>query len=179
MRLLLGVCSVLAAGAICLSAAGELSGRRAPGFSLPDMGYQYHDLADYRGKVVLLDIMKPGCPTCDQLGRALEQILQRFPEQVVVLSVVNPPETPASVAAYVARTASKAQFLFDCGQMAGSYLMPNPARPTIHVPHLFLIDGEGMIRNDYDSVAAAELTAEQLATEIEEMLAPTDTAQVR
>lgn len=170
---------MLAAGALCLSAAGELSGRRAPGFTLPDMGFEFHDLADYRGKVVLLDIMKPGCANCERLAPVLEQVQARFPDQVVILSVVNPPETPQTVSVYVQRTGTSAQFLLDCGQMVASYLRPNPARPTIHVPHLFLIDAEGMIRNDFGDAEAAELTSEQLASEVESMLAPSDAAQVR
>jgi len=170
---------MLAAGALSLSAAGELSGRRAPGFTLPDARIQFHDLADYRGKVVLLDIMKPGCPNCEKLGQTLEQVQARFPDKVAVLSVVNPPETPATVSAYVREHGSTAQFLFDCGQMVGSYLRPDPARPTIHVPHLFLIDAVGMIRNDYGSQEAAALTGERLAREVELLLASPEPPQDR
>jgi len=179
MRRLLVVCSVLAAGALCMSGAGELSGRRAPSFTLPDAGYQFHDIADYRGKVILLDIMKPGCENCEKLGRMLDEIQARFADQAVVLSVVNPPETPATVSAYVGRTGTKAQFLFDCGQMVASYLRPSPLRPTIHVPHLFLIDPEGMIANDYGEVEAGELTVDQVAAEVERVFSQPGTSQGR
>ena len=54
---LAGVIS-LGAAAMSLEAAGELSNRRAPGFSLPDSNINYHDLGDYRGKVVLVDFIK-------------------------------------------------------------------------------------------------------------------------
>ena len=39
--------------------------------------------------------------------------------------------------------------LFDCGQVAASYLKITPQNPSIQVPHFFVIDGEGMIREDY------------------------------
>ncbi len=39
--------------------------------------------------------------------------------------------------------------LFDCGQVAVSYLKATPQNPKVNVPHLFLIDGQGMIRNDF------------------------------
>ena len=38
--------------------------RRAPGFSLPDSKAQQHDLADYRGKVVILEFIQTACPHC-------------------------------------------------------------------------------------------------------------------
>jgi hypothetical protein len=39
--------------------------------------------------------------------------------------------------------------LFDCGQASAAYLKATPKNPTVNVPHLFLIDGQGMIRNDF------------------------------
>jgi len=39
--------------------------------------------------------------------------------------------------------------LFDCGQVSASYLMATPQNRKIDIPHLFLIDGQGMIRNDF------------------------------
>ena len=57
MRLFFPLAGVilLGAAAASLEAAGELSNRRAPGFSLPDSNINYHDLGDYRGKIVLVD----------------------------------------------------------------------------------------------------------------------------
>ncbi len=51
--------------AAALSAAD--ASRRAPGFSLPDSKTQEHDLADYRGKVVILEFMQTGLPTLCRL----------------------------------------------------------------------------------------------------------------
>jgi len=63
---------LLAALSLPAFSAGELSNRRAPGFALPDVNVNYHDLADYRGKVVLLDILQTSCPV---LGAALSALL--------------------------------------------------------------------------------------------------------
>ena len=52
----------LLASAALLFASGELSGRRAPGFSLPDLQGQQHDLQDYRGKIVIVDIIQTTFP---------------------------------------------------------------------------------------------------------------------
>jgi peroxiredoxin len=130
--------------------AGELSGRRAPGFALPDLQLKYHDLADYRGKVVLVDVMRTGCPNCIQLTKQLERVKAKYGNQVMVLSVVNPPDNQQTVTQYIAEQKVTSPILFDCGQMAASYLKVTPQKPSIHVPHLFLIDGQGMIRNDFE-----------------------------
>jgi hypothetical protein len=46
--------------------------------------------------------------------------------------------------------------LFDCGQVAASYLKVTPNNPQIHVPHLFLIDQSGNIRNDWEHSPASK-----------------------
>ena len=69
-------------GLICLAwlsvavlvADGELSNRRAPGFSLPDGNLKQHDLQDYRGRVVLVEFMQSQCPNCAAFSRVLEQV---------------------------------------------------------------------------------------------------------
>jgi len=54
-----------------LMAAGELSGRRAPGFSLMDMNFKQYDSQDYRGKILLIDIMQTTCPHCAMFSSIL------------------------------------------------------------------------------------------------------------
>lgn len=152
MRRFLFVPAALLTLSVALQAAGELSGRRAPGFALPNIAdpkLGYHDLADYRGKIVLLEIMQTNCPHCQDFSRVLEEVKVKYGNRVAVLSVVNPPDTQRSVAAYVSTAKITAPVLFDCGQMAVSYLKVTPKNPAINVPHLFIIDGEGMIRDDY------------------------------
>lgn len=153
-----------------LAAAGELSGRRAPGFSLPDGDMNYHDLADYRGKVVVLEIMLTKCPNCQKLAQTLEELKQKYGDKVVILAVVNPPDNRVSVEQFKSTYGVTSPILFDCGQMVGSYLMPNPERPRIHVPHLFLIDGDGIIRNDFDYSNTTVLEAKSLEAEIDRLL---------
>lgn len=145
MRYFLG----LLASAALLLASGELSGRRAPGFSLPDMHGQQHDLADYRGKIVLLDIIQTTCPHCQQLAEVLEETAAKYRGKVVVLTFAIPRDTPATVAHFAAEHKVTTPILFDCGQASAAYLKATPQNPRIDVPHLFLIDAQGMIRNDF------------------------------
>jgi peroxiredoxin len=170
MRLLIAVTLGVILGVGPLAAAGELSGRRAPGFSLPDGEMKYHDLADHRGKVVVLEIMLTKCPNCQKLAQTLEKLKQKYGDKVAVLAVVNPPDNRVSVDQFKATYGVTTPILFDCGQMVGSYLMPNPERPRIHVPHLFLIDGDGNIRNDFDYSSVSDLDTTSLEAEIERLL---------
>lgn len=156
-----------------LWAAGELSNRRAPGFSLPDLELRQHDLADYRGKIVLIDIMRTQCPHCVTLSRTLERVKQRYGDKVVVLSVVNPPDNDAAVRAYIREHKVTGPVLFDCGQMAASYLKATPQRPSFSTPHLFIIDANGWIRNDYSYSPATRAIFEgnALFQELDRLLA--------
>jgi thiol-disulfide isomerase/thioredoxin len=72
---------LLSAGLLaCLSilAAGPLSGRRAPGFSLPDSNLQQHDPQDHRGKVLVVEIMKTNCPHCRTFSSILEEAKAKY-----------------------------------------------------------------------------------------------------
>jgi peroxiredoxin len=130
-------------------AAGELSNRRAPGFSLPDSDLKQHDLQDYRGKVVVLNVMRTACTHCGEFSQALAEAQKRFGDKIQVISIVNPPDNQKTVAQYKAKNQVTAPILFDCGQVTASYLKITPQNPSIQVPHFFVIDGEGMIREDY------------------------------
>ena len=143
-------------GCLPVFADGALSGRRAPGFSLPDSQLQQHDLYDYRGKVVLLEIMQTGCPSCQMLTAELERIKIKYAGKVAVLSIVNPPDNMKTVKAYIAAHSVTGPMLFDMGQMAASYLKVTPQNPRIHLPHLFLIDSDSMIRNDWGENEAVD-----------------------
>jgi len=131
---------------------------------------EFHDLADYRGKVVLLEIMLTKCPNCQKLAQTLEKAKEKYGDRIAVVSIVNPPDTRAAVTAFKKDNNLSGTILFDCGQAVGSYLLPNPERPRIHVPHLFLIDSNGMIRNDFDHTSTTIFEAGGLDGEIDKLL---------
>jgi len=105
------------------------------------------DPQDYRGKVLIVDFMQVTCEHCVAFSAILEQARARYGDKIAILSIVNPPSDAKGVADYIAKHKVKSPILFDCGQVAYSYLKPTSA--TITIPHVFLIDGDGMIRNDF------------------------------
>lgn len=120
--------------------------RRAPGFALPDSKMQVFDLADYRGKVVLLELMQTTCPHCNVFADILRQAEQKYGSKIQVLAVVKAPEDNSNtVAEYVKAHRATYPVLFDTGQMMFSYLRTG----AITFPHVYVIDANGEIRSDY------------------------------
>ena len=128
-----------------------LSGRRAPGFSLPDPNFGQHDLADYRGKWLIIEFMRTNCPQCKALSKLLESKKAEYGAKVAVLDVViTPPETQVTVNKFIAENNITNPIVFDQGQMALSYFKATPAHSNIDMPHLFAIDPNGNIARDWN-----------------------------
>lgn len=139
---------------------------------MPDLRLQQHDLADYRGKVVVLDIIQTSCAHCAVSAETLQKVHQKYGSKVAVLMFANPPDTQATVSTFAADHKITVPILFDCGQAAVSYLKATPDNPSISVPHLFLIDGQGIIRNDftYGDDTRLIFEGEGLYAEIDQLL---------
>jgi peroxiredoxin len=151
-----------------LFAAGPL--RRAPGFCLVDTSVQWHDLADYRGKIVLVEFMKTQCPHCASFSTILNGLKAKYGDKVAVLAVANPPDTPQTMLQFVKDHKLTYPLLLDQGQAAYSYVRT----PSIELPTVYLIDGSGMIRNFWvDTVLTKDIfEGNGLAREIDKLLAP-------
>ena len=160
----------LLAVALMLPANGQFSNRRAPGFSLADSKFRQHDAQDFRGKVLIVDVMLTSCPTCSQLADTLVRVHQKYGDKVGIISVVTLPDTFAEADAFALKHGISWPIVFDSGQMIASYMDVTPSNPQVHFPHLFVIDGQGMIRNDYDSNDDKVLTLEGLSGAIDHLL---------
>jgi peroxiredoxin len=128
-------------------AAADNAGRRAPGFALPDSKMQFFDLADYRGKIVLLDFMQTTCAHCAAFADVLERVQQKYGDKVAILAVVNSAaDNQSTVAQYISGHHVTYPVLFDAGQMEYSYVL----KTRFDTPHAYLIDANGTIRDDWD-----------------------------
>jgi peroxiredoxin len=119
--------------------------RRAPGFSLVDSKGIEHDLADYRGKPLLLAFIQTTCPHCAIFADNLQQAQQRYGDKLAILAVVTPPDDPGKVNAFIAGHKITFSILFDSGQMSYSYVLSQ----TLPFPQLFIIDAGGTIRAEH------------------------------
>ncbi len=149
--------------------AGENAGRRAPGFALPDSNMKVHDLADYRGKVVLLEFMQTDCDHCARFAPVLAEVQQKYGDKIAIIAVANAQHDNADrVRQYIAGHKITYPVLFDQGQMEYSYIL----KFTVDNPYLFLIDPQGVIRNDwgYGPFSKDIFEGKGLFTEIDRML---------
>jgi peroxiredoxin len=146
--------------------------RRAPGFALLDIDQRLWDLGDYRGKVVLLDLMQTNCAHCIPFAKVLDQVKARYGAKVQVLSVVTAPDNAATIRAFLSANKVTFPLLFDCGQVMYSYVRPSPAKPTVEFPRLYIINPAGMIVHDYAYGAATEdvFTGKRLYQDIDALL---------
>src|ERR1035438_7742011 len=71
--------------------------RRAPGFSLVDTKGVEHDLADYRGKPLLLAFIQTTCPHCATFAEILQQTHEKYGDKLAILAVVTTPDDPGKV----------------------------------------------------------------------------------
>jgi len=156
--------------ALTLIAAGSYSNRRAPGFSLMDSHFRQHDIQDYRGKAVIVDFMQTGCPVCNALADVMAEVSTKYGDKLAILSVVTLPDNFTEADKFTARHKANWPVLFDSGQVMMSYLKLQPTGDmNVHFPHLFLIDINGIIKNDLDSAESQALTPATLSSEIDKL----------
>jgi peroxiredoxin len=150
MRMVIAALTLLLAGACAASAQGYYSNRRAPGFALPDSSFKRYDLQDYRGKWLLIDFMRTDCPHCKALTGVLEKAKLRYGVKIAVLKIVlSPPDTQATVAKYIAENKVTSPMVFDMGQVAASYFNATPQKASFDTPHLFIVNPQGTIVQDF------------------------------
>jgi peroxiredoxin len=142
---------------------------RAPGFSLPDLKAEQHDLADYRGKVVILEFMQTTCPHCAAFVEVLDKVQRKFGNKVGILAVVNPPDNQQAVAAYITGHKIAYPILFDCGQVAFSYLR----KVQFDLPQVYVIDANGTIQRhfEYSALTRDIFEGNGLIPELDRLLA--------
>ena len=69
--------------------SGSYIGNPAPDFTLTDMQGKQVTLAQFRGKVVILNFWATWCPPCREEMPSMERLSQQFKDQGLVLLAVN------------------------------------------------------------------------------------------
>jgi peroxiredoxin len=158
--------------ALTLFAAGDYSKRRAPGFSLADSHYQQHDPQDYRGKVLIVDIMATPCGVCATLVDTLVKVKAKYGDNLGIISIVTQPDNHDTADRFATAHKLTWPVVFDSGQVIMSYLKVTPSNPQVHFPHIFIVDADGYIRNDFESADVQFETFEGLCDEVDKASKP-------
>ena len=115
-------------------------------FLLPDSSGRDHDSNEYRGKVTLLEFMSTKCAHCAAFAGVLKAVEQRYRTRVNIVSLVNPPDLPKDVTAFISAHGVDYPILLDQGRVAYAYIR----RQAFDIPYLFVIDSTGQIRNEFE-----------------------------
>ena len=121
----------------------------APALKLPDLQGGTVDLADLRGRVVLINFWATWCPPCRKEFPSLGRVLALFTPETFEVLAVNVEEEPETVRAFTGTAAGTASFpvLLDAeSRVVMSW-------PVKGLPTSFLVDRQGRL--------AYSLTGEQ------------------
>jgi peroxiredoxin len=135
--------SVVAAGpALAVATVGQA----APGFQLKDLNGKAHSLADYKGKVVVLEWLNPNCPVSDRHARekTMTDLVKQHGE-VVWLGINSTNKEhrdflqAAEHQAWAKKNGIQYTILYDeTGKTGKAY----DAQTT---PHMFIVDKQGRL----------------------------------
>lgn len=143
MKRLLNVCilSVLLAGSSAHAAGFEArAATPAPELNAQDLAGVPKTLADYRGKVVLLNFWASWCPPCLREMPSMERLRVNMAGRPLEIVALDSAETPEEVSAYLSRMKLGFPILLDPD---GS----NTRRWKVFaLPTTFLLDATGRVR---------------------------------
>ncbi len=134
----------------------------APDFTLQDDDGKIHRLADYRGKVVVLNFWATWCPPCRYEMPSMERAHKKVQGENIVLLAVNVGESADQVFEFTGQYPVTFQLLLDTdGSVIKKY-------PVIGLPTTFVIDPRGVVT--HRAVGGREWDDEQLLGQLRALL---------
>ena len=116
------------------------SNERAPDFSLMDIHGEGHCLSDYLGEIVILNFWSAECPQSERADAVMQAFFSDLNRKVTVLTIASNVNDDLNQIQKIVAERDLDTVLHDPDhQVADAY----NAKTT---PHLFLVDGQGMLR---------------------------------
>lgn len=101
--LVLGLLAIVGFGLIRAQEGPIGIGKTVPDFTLTTFDGEQHAIADYRGKVVLVNFWASWCVPCEQEAAELQQAYENFKDRDVVFLGVDYVDTEVEAKAYLDR----------------------------------------------------------------------------
>jgi thiol-disulfide isomerase/thioredoxin len=112
----------------------------APELSLTDLEGNPISLADYRGKVVLVNLWATWCPPCKEEMPALEAFYRKYADEGFTIVAINDGDPTADVVQFVKDYKLTFPIWLD-----PTYIATEKAFKTLNLPSSFVIDRDGQI----------------------------------
>ena len=135
--------------------------------ALPDLNGKAHSLADYKGKVVLVNFWATWCPPCRAEMPSMQRLKERMAGKPFVILAVDMAESEAEVRSFL-KEIKPAKIDFT--------ILMDKSGKTIKewkvavFPTTFIIDAEGLLR--YSLLGGAEWDEYDAVQKIEALLPP-------
>ena len=134
----------------------QAAGSEAPPFTLTSTDGTNFSLSDYRGKVVVLDLMATWCSVCNYEMKELSQLGQEYSDVVIMTISVDPTESEETLVDFKEKHNADWLFARDTDNVWVKYR-------DLYLPTIVVIDPQGCI--GYQK--AALVPVEELRSEVE------------
>jgi cytochrome c biogenesis protein CcmG, thiol:disulfide interchange protein DsbE len=125
----------------CNKDPGPQVGMPAPDFALPDLEGRVHGLADFRGRVVVLNFWATWCPPCIDEMPSLERLHQALGERGVAVIAVSVDERFSDVPAFVEKFHLTFPVLYDEGKKVSRKYQ------SFKYPETYILDRDGRLKS--------------------------------
>jgi cytochrome c-type biogenesis protein len=142
--------------AAAVSPVAQAAGSEAPPFTLTSIDGTNFSLSDYRGEVVVLDLMATWCPLCKDEMEELSQLGQEYSDVVIMTISVYPLETAEDLRNYKEEHNADWLFARDTENILVKY-------NAFSLPTIVVIDPQGYISFQ----KSALVPVEELRSEVE------------
>ena len=132
---LIGLSGISAAA---FSPVAQAAGSEAPPFNLTSIDGTNFSLSDYRGKVVVLDLIATWCPVCNDEMRELLKLRQEFTDVIIITISVDPTESDETLRSFKGRYHADWILARDTDDVLVKY-------QSYFVPTIVVIDPQGYI----------------------------------
>jgi thiol-disulfide isomerase/thioredoxin len=146
----------------------KLLGAAAPAVELDLLDGGKLSLADYKGKVVVLDFWATWCPPCVEGLPVVSKIAADLKDKGVVFFAVNQQESPETIRKFLEKKGLKIPVALDKGKAARAYAVSG-------IPQTVLIGKDGTVQAvhvGYDEEEGKKVAAEMKKLAAGEKLAP-------
>jgi cytochrome c biogenesis protein CcmG/thiol:disulfide interchange protein DsbE len=139
-RALLFCLAALAAPALAAPALAPWSGGAAPRLSLRDLDGRPHDLAAYKGKVVLINFWATWCEPCRLEMPSIQRLREKLGPKAFAVIAVNVDEPDARVRQFIKATGLDLAVVMDPGKTV------TRSWGVRYLPVSFIVGPDGRIR---------------------------------